>query len=99
MVGSKQLNNKLKATPKNSLRTRLVPAATSTTPATKENNEGLIQTTRKIVREELEDHKEKVSEIIKSQLKNTNNRLDKVSQEVADITKSLEFTQEELHGT
>ena len=99
MVGSKQLNNKLKATPKNSLRTWQVAAATSTTPATKENNEGLIQTTRKIVREELEDHKEKVSEIIKSQLKNTNEHLDKVSQEVADITKSLAFTQEELYGT
>ena len=28
MVGSKQLNNKLKATPKNSLRTRQVAAAT-----------------------------------------------------------------------
>ena len=97
MVGSQQLNNKLKATPKISLRTRQAAAATPTTPATEENNEDLLETIRKIVREELEDHQEKVSEIIKSQLTNTNERLDKISQEVVEITKSLEFTQEELH--
>ena len=83
MVGSKQLNSKLKATPKSSLRTRQAAAATSTTPATKENNdcnEDLIETIRKIVREEFEDHQEKVSEIIKSLLTNTNEHLDKISQ-------------------
>ena len=52
---------------------------------------------KKIVREELKDHQEKVSRIIKSDLKNTIERLDKISQEVVDTTKSLEFTQEELH--
>ena len=35
MVGSKQLNNKLKTTPKISLRTRQAAAATPTTPAMK----------------------------------------------------------------
>ena len=58
MVGSQQLNNKLKATPKISLRTRQAAAAT-TTPATEENNEDLLET-RKIVREELKNHQEKV---------------------------------------
>ena len=106
MVCSKQLNNKLKTTPKISLRTRQAAAATPATSATEENNEDLLETIRKIVREELEDHQEKVSEIIKSEkvseiikseLTNTNERLDKISQEVVEITKSLEFTQEELH--
>ena len=97
MVGSKQLNNKLKATPKISLRNRQAAVATPITPATEENNEDLVETIRKILGEELEDHHEKVSEIIKSQLTNTNERLDKISQEVVEITKSLEFTQEELH--
>ena len=97
MVGSKQLNNKLKATPKISLRTRKAAAATPTAPAIEESSGDLIETIRKIVREEIEDHKEKVSEIIKSQLINTNKRLDKISKEVADLTKNLEFTQEELH--
>ena len=72
MVGSRQLNNKLKTTPKYSLRTRQAAAATPTTPPTEENNEDLLETTRKVVREELEDHQEKVSKIIKSQLTNSN---------------------------
>ena len=45
MVGSKQWNDKVKTTPKISLRTWQAPAAKLTTPAI-----------RKIVREELEDH-------------------------------------------
>ena len=51
---------------------------------------------REIVKEEIKNHEEKVGEIIKAQLENTNNRLDRISQEVVDITKSLEFTQEQL---
>ena len=97
MVGSKQLSNKLKTIPKISLKSRQAATATPTTPATEENNEDLIQIIRKIVREELEDHQEKVGEIIKSQLANTNERLDQISQEVVEVTKSLEFSQEELH--
>ena len=91
MFDSNKLN-KLKTTPKISLRARQDAAATPTTPATEENNEGLIETIRKIVREELEDHQEKVKKIIKSQLTNTNERLDNSSQEVVDITKSPDFT-------
>ena len=91
MFDSNKLN-KLKTTPKISLRARQAAAATPTTPATEENNEGLIETIRKIVREELEDHQEKVKKIIKSQLTNTNERLDNSSQEVVDITKSPDFT-------
>ena len=97
MAGSKQLNDKLKTIPKILLRTRQAAPATPTTQATEENNEVLIETIRKIVTEELEDHQEKLCEIIKSQLTDTNECLDKISQEVADLTKSLEFTQEELH--
>ena len=47
MVGSKQLNNKLKTTPNISLRTRHAAAATPATPATEENNTDLIKTIRK----------------------------------------------------
>ena len=91
MFDSNKLN-KLKTIPKISLRARQAAATTPTTPATEENNEGLIETIRKIVREELEDHQEKVKKIIKSQLTNTNERLDNISQEVVDITKSPDFT-------
>ena len=51
---------------------------------------------RKIVKEEIEKHEEKIGEIIKIQLENTTDRLDGISQEVVSITKSLEFTQEQL---
>ena len=98
MTGSKNLNNKLKSTPKIATRTRQGASATPTASAEeKENNENLMETIRSIVKEELEHHQERVSEIIKLQLITTNERLDKISQEVVDITKSLEFTQGELH--
>ena len=43
-------------------------------------------------KEELQEHEQKLYEILKSQLQNTNERLDKISKEVLEITKSLEFT-------
>ena len=92
MFDSNKLNDKLKTTPKISLRARQAAATTPTTPATEESNEGLIETIRKIVREELEDHQEKVKKIIKSQLTSTNERLDNISQKVVDITKGPDFT-------
>ena len=68
-------------------------------PATEENNEDLIETIRKMDSKELEDHQEKVSEIIKSQLANTNECLDKISLEVVDIIKSLKFAKEDLRDS
>lgn len=93
MVGSKQLNNKLKSTPKMFLRNKQVLIQEdNTTPRSSSTNE----TTRKIVKGEVENHEEKVSEIIKTHLENTNNRLDRISQEAFETTKSLEFTQGQL---
>ena len=51
---------------------------------------------KKTVKEEIENHEEKVGEIVKTQLENTNNRLDRILQKVVDITKSLEFTKNSL---
>ena len=51
---------------------------------------------KNIFNEKIENHGEKVGKIIKAQLENMNNRLDRKSQEVVGITKSLEFTQEKL---
>ena len=50
---------------------------------------------RKIVTEEIENQ-EKGGEIIKPQLENTSHQLDRTLHEVVDITKSLEFMQEQL---
>ena len=84
MVQSNKIK-KLKIKPKISSRTRQAPAATPTTPAPEENSEDLIKT---ILREESEDHQEKVSEIIRSKLIKTNERLGK-KLKVVDTTKSL----------
>ena len=86
MVQSNKIK-KLKIKPKISSRTQQAPAATPTTPAPEENSDDLIKT-RKIVREESEDHHEKVSEIIRSKLIKTNERLGK-KLKVVDTTKSL----------
>ena len=51
---------------------------------------------RKIVKEEIENYKEKVGEIVKAQLEYTNNWLDWILQKVVGITKGLEFMQEQL---
>ena len=64
IVGSKQLSNKLKTTPKVLLRTLQAAAALPTTPATEENNEDLIKTIRKFVREEVEDLQENLVRLL-----------------------------------
>ena len=51
------------------------------------NNEEFLEIIRKILKEETENHEEKVGEVIKAQLENTNNRLDRILLEVVDITK------------
>ena len=63
---------------------------------TNDKDKEFLETIRKIVKEEIENHEEKVREIIKTHLENMNNRLDKISQEIIEITKSLEFTQGQL---
>ena len=55
-----------------------------------------LETTKKIVKEEIENHEKKVCKSIKTHLENMNIQLDRISQEVFKITKSLEFTQGQL---
>ena len=51
---------------------------------------------RSIVKEELQAHEAVLQTIVSFNLKVTNERLEKLSREVNDITKSLEFTQKRL---
>ena len=39
-----------------------------------------------------------MSEMISNNLQNTNDRLDKISKEMTELTKNLEFTQDQLKG-
>ena len=97
MVNSKKLTSKSKSTPKISLRSSSVIQNTPTISVQRDdNNDELVNTIRDIIKEELGEHEKKLNEILKSQLQNTNERLDKISNEVLEITKSLEFTQGKL---
>ena len=71
---------------------------TPTTPSANEtlNNEELVNIIREVVKEEFADHEKKFSEILKSHLETTNQRLNEISGEVLELTKSLELTQGEV---
>ena len=56
----------------------------------KENHKKFI---KNIVKEELKIHENNIKELINSNVKKTNKRLDKLSAEIVDLTASFEFTQ------
>ena len=62
---------------------------TLSTPNLQEKNEkSLIDTIRKIVKEEFKEHETKMSEMISNNSQNTNDRVDKISKEMAKLNKS-----------
>ena len=93
MVNYKQLTNKSKSTAKMTLRSSSVMQNTpSTSVQSDDKNDEFVNTIRDIIKEDLGEHEKKLNEILKSQLQNTNERLDKISNEVLEITKVLELT-------
>ena len=92
-ANSKQLSIKSKATTKRS--SQLSVQNTPKTLNETNNKEELVNIIRKVVKEELEDHEKKFCEILKSHLERANQRLNKISDEVVEFTKSFEFTQAE----
>ena len=64
--------------------------------STNDKDEEFLEAIRKIVKEEIENQGKNVCKIIKTHLENMNNQLDRISQEVFEIAKSLEFTQGQL---
>lgn len=69
---------------------------TPTTPVVINEQDGLAETIRKIVKEEFKADEKIVSEIISSNLKTINECLEKISTEVLELKKSLEFMQNKL---
>ena len=57
------------------------------------NYDDLVNTIRRVFKEEFEVHKNKINDIIKTNMEAVNVRLNKISEEVDEIKKSLEFTQ------
>ena len=98
MGNTRQSSTKLRATPKMSLRTRKQNETkeTPTTPRSEEDEQILIETIRKIVRDEFASHELVIKEMINASIKDTNDRLDKISQDVSDLKQSLEFTQDKV---
>ena len=97
-ANSKQLSTKSKATttPMSLWSSQLSIQNTPKAPNETNNNEELVNIIRKVVKEELEDHEKKFCEILKSHLETANQRLNKILDEVVELTKSLEFTQAEV---
>ena len=73
-------------------RSRSVMQNSPTSVESDDNNDELVNTTRCIIKEELEEHQKNLNEILKSQLQNTTERLDKISNKVLEITKFVVHT-------
>ena len=80
-----------------SLRSRKVQTAynTPTAPSSAKlrNDDDLVNTIRCVFKEEFEVHENRINDIIKTNIEAVNVRLNKVSEEVDEIKKSLKFTQ------
>ena len=68
---------------------------TPTTPASAKfrNDDDLVNTIRHVFKEEFEVHENKLNDIIKTNIEAVNVWLNKISEEVDEINKSLKFTQ------
>ena len=94
MVDSKQLSNKTKSTPNLSVQTRQASSQENpTTSGPNSDQEDIVITIKKIIKERFDKHGKKIDEMIKLHLQSTNERLHKISKDVIEVTKSLEFTQ------
>ena len=69
---------------------------TPLTPRMGEEEKALLETIRKIVKDELASHQLAIKEMINDNIKVTNDRLDRISQDVTHLKQSLEFTQEQM---
>ena len=96
MVNTEKAFFKSKSTPNVTIRKSTPTPETPTVPHPHENDQILLETIRTIVKDEASAHKAAIKEIINSKMKSTNGRLDKLSTEMAELTKSLEHTQDQL---
>ena len=76
------------------MRTRQVSAQEIPTAlGANDDQEALVIIIKKITKEELKKHEKTIDKMMKLHLQSTNKRLDKISKEVIEVMKSLEFTQ------
>ena len=95
-MNSNQSSTKSKSTPKTAVRTRNASAQETPPTSRKEINEdeeSLSDIIRQIVKEKLAAHELSIKALTNSNLKATNERLDKIATEMGELCKSLEFMQ------
>ena len=71
-------------------RKQIEAQGTPTTPRNEEDEQKLLETIRKIVKDEFASHELVIKEMINASIKDTKERLDKISQDVSDLKQSLE---------
>ena len=96
MVNTKKRSSKSKSIPNVTILKSTPTPETPTGPRPHENEQILLETIRTIVKNELSAHEAAIKEIINSNMKSTNERLGKLSIEMAALTKSLEHAQDQL---
>ena len=97
-ANSKQLSTKSKATttPMSLRSSQLsIQNAPKTLNETNDNEE-LVNIIRKVVKGKLEDYEKKLCENLNSHVETANQSFNKISDEVVELIKSLEFTQAEV---
>ena len=102
MANSKELKNNLKEISKMITRVQKVQQEQTTTqsnlstPFSIEEKTVLVHMITNIVKEELQTNEMVLQKVVSSNLKVTNERLEKLSREVSDMKERLEFTQKQL---
>ena len=102
MANSKELKNNLKEISKMITRAQKVQQEQTTTqsnlstPFSIEEKTVLVHMITNIVKEELQTNEMVLQKVVSSNLKVTNERLEKLSREVSDMKERLEFTQKQL---
>ena len=96
MMNIRKTSSKSNSTP-NLTKPKSTPTPeTPTVPHPHENDQILLENIRTIVRDKLSGHETAIKEIINSNMKSKIERLDKLSTEKVELTKSLEHIQDQL---
>ena len=94
MVNTKKASSESKSTPNETILKSTPTPETLIPTRGHEHDQILLETIRTIVKGELAAHEAAIKELINSNMKSTNEQLDKLSTEMAELTKSLEHTQD-----
>ena len=96
MVNTKKASSKSKSTPNVTILKSTPTPETPTAIRPHENDQILLETIKTIVKDKLTADKAIIKKLINSNMKSTNERLDKLSTEMTELTKSLKHSQDQL---